>query len=95
MQLVAFKRQNYTQNDVKMAILVSRVQTTGELGAPLNNTWAPLKTCFVESRLIYFLGGGSQKILTVILTCNFSFVYCDHRGLLCVKLQQQKSLINA
>ncbi len=88
MQLVAFKRQNYTQNDVKMAILVSRVQTTGELGAPL-------KTCFVESRLIYFLGGGSQKILTVILTCNFSFVYCDHRGLLCVKLQQQKSLINA
>ncbi len=44
---------------------------------------------------LFFLGGGSQKILTVILTCNFSFVYCDHRGLLCVKLQQQKSLINA
>ncbi len=42
-----------------------------------------------------FWGGGSQKILTVILTCNFSFLYCDHRGLLCVKLQQQKSLINA
>ncbi len=43
-QLVAFKRQNSTQNDVKMAILVSRVRTMGELGAPLNNTWAPLKT---------------------------------------------------
>ncbi len=43
-QLVAFKRQNYTQNNVKMAILVSRVRTMGELGAPLNNTWAPLKT---------------------------------------------------
>ncbi len=37
-QLVAFKRQHYTQNDVKMAILVSRVRTTGELAAPLNNT---------------------------------------------------------
>ncbi len=40
-------------------------------------------------------GGGSQNIDCVILTCNFSFVYCDHRGLLCVKLQQRKSLINA
>ncbi len=41
-----------------------------------------------------FILGGSQNIDCVILTCNFSFVYCDHRGL-CVKLQQQKSLINA
>ncbi len=48
-QLVAFKRQNYTQNDVKMAIL----------------------------------------------QFQFCVGYCDHRGLLCVKFQQQKSLINA
>ncbi len=33
-QLVAFKRQNYTQNDVKMAILVSRVQTLIIHGLP-------------------------------------------------------------
>ncbi len=46
----------------------------------------------------FFFGGGggvSKNIDCVILTCNFIFVYCDHRGLLCVKLQQQKSLINA
>ncbi len=47
----------------------------------------------------FFFGGGgggvSKNIDCVILTCNFSFVYCDHRELLCVKLQQQKSLINA
>ncbi len=94
MQLVAFKRQNYTQNDVKMAILVSRVRTTGELGAPLNNTWAPLKNMICE-KFFFFWGGVSKNIDCVILTCNFSFVYCDHPGLLCVKLQQQKSLINA
>ncbi len=79
-QLVAFKRQNYTQNDVKMAILVTRVRTTGELGAPLNNTWAPLKTWFVKSNFFLkkFGGGGGGGGVSKNIDCYFDvqFQFC-------------------